>query len=190
MRLAFVVSAALASSGCTALAAPMRPIGPGELALAYDQRLQVLGGAADVVATEPDFDGLEAHVDCSPQAVRHAAAAKRHGRRARRLAWAGGVLGVTSLGGLGGLAARESNPAVAGAVVGSGLALGLIGVVLAGTSRAHRNRAAGNAVDAVNIYNDEARGGQSRCQQKRRWSDRDLTRPDAAPTQPPAPSVR
>lgn len=163
IRIATLTSVWLAVSGCTALASPVGAIPPNELALAYDQDLRVLKGPHDLVAAEPDFDGLQEHVRCSPRASRHADTAKHHGRRARRLAWAGGALGVASLGGLGGLAALESNPRLAGAVIGSGFAVGLVGVILAANSRTHRNRAAGNAVDAVNIYNDDVRGRRSRC---------------------------
>ncbi len=163
-RSSMTLALCLTTVGCTAYASPaFTP--PGQLALAYDDQLQVYSDGA-MLATEPDFAGLDDHVDCVPRARTHADAARRHGRRARRLAWAGGSLGVASLGGLGGLALIRTNPQAAGAIVGTGLAVGLVGIILAGSSRAHRNRAAGNAVDAVNYYNDGVRGPNSRCRKR------------------------
>ncbi len=166
--------------GCSAQMSP-RPTPPGQLGFAYDRTLEIHADGSRLT-DEPDFEGLEAHVECEPRARAHAREARRHGRRAKRLAWAGAGLGVASLGGLAGLAFLERDPSVAGAVIGSGLAVGVLGIVLAGSARAHRNRAAGNAVDAVNYWNDQLRREHSRCRartQPRAFPDRRIHHPSA-----------
>ncbi|MCH9681213.1 MAG: hypothetical protein K0V04_07265 [Deltaproteobacteria bacterium] len=163
-RSSMILAVCLAASGCSVYASPGFTA-PGQLGLAYDDELQVYADQQRLAA-EPAFEGLEDHVECVPRARVHARAARRHGRHARRLAWAGGSIGVASLGGLGGLALLDSNPKAAGAIVGTGLAVGVLGIILAGSARAHRNRAAGNAVDSVNYYNDDVRRDDSRCRRR------------------------
>jgi hypothetical protein len=133
-----------------------------ELVLTYDNRLVIRDGAQPI-AREPGFAGLVAHVDCVPSARHHARRARRHGRTATALAATGGTLGMASLGGLGGLALLDEDPAAAAAIVGSGLAVGIIGLTLSMVSRSHRVRAAGHAVDAVNEYNDALGRSGQRC---------------------------
>jgi hypothetical protein len=133
-----------------------------ELTLAYQNRLLVNAGM-DPLASEPRFSGLAEHVDCVPSARRHAREAERHGRVARALAITGGTLGGASLGGLGGLALLNRDPNAAAAIVGSGLAVGIVGLSLAIASRVRRIRANGHAIDAVNEYNDALGRFGQRC---------------------------
>jgi hypothetical protein len=129
-------------------------VAPGELTLRYDDGLEVWAGRA-ALATAPRFSGLAETVECVPRAREHAQRAAAEGRRATGLAWAGGVLGVSALGGLSGLAFLERDRVLAFSLLGAGVALGITGVVLAASSLGPKNRANGHAVDAVNFYNDE-----------------------------------
>jgi hypothetical protein len=152
---------ALATAGCASSQyQPYRLYG-NELVLAQDDGLIVRAGQQNV-AREPRWTGLDERVGCVPSAATHARAARRHGRAATALAIAGGILGVASLGSLAGLQLRHSDPAAAGAIVGTGIGLGLIGIGLAAGSRRERILANGHAVDAMNYYNDAALVG-GRC---------------------------
>lgn len=140
--------------GCASTSYTPYRLDSGELWLSQSNGLVVNQGS-DALAREPRFRGLLSRVGCAPTARIHAAAARREGRTTTGLATAGSLLGVASLGGLGGLAYMDSNPRAAGAILGSGLVIGLVGVAMAAGSRRHRVRANGHAVDAVNYYNDE-----------------------------------
>ncbi len=143
--------AALAT-GCAATAYRPSRTAPGELALRYDGALQVWS-ADRRVAQAPTFDGLEELVACSPEARRHAEEARRDGSRASILSLASFGLAVAGLGGLSGLALHRDDRAMAGLLVG-GIAVEVAAVALAGSSLSAKWKAQGNAIDAVNFYND------------------------------------
>ena len=66
----------------------------------------------------------------------------------------GAGLGVLSLGGLSGVAVDRDLGHTFWALTGAGLTLAVTGAVFAGVARLYRNRANGQAVDAMNEYND------------------------------------
>lgn len=133
-----------------------------ELSLRYEDRLLVFAGH-DPLTEAPTFAGLEAHVRCVPTAADHAHEAHRQGQTGEALRIAGIVLGSLGLASLTGLAAYETEPTAAWASVGVGGALSLIAVSLAGASVTARLAAQGNAVDAVNHFNDALGSVGGKC---------------------------
>lgn len=156
---------ALSCACATTQYTPYRLYGD-ELVLAQDGGLEMRAGD-HTVASEPRWQGLEAHVGCVEEAGRHARRARRHARAGRALAIIGGSLGVASLGALGGIPLVHRDPQAAGAIIGTGIGLGLVGVALALGSRQQRILANGHAVDAMNYYNDAALVGR-RCRSSAR----------------------
>lgn len=154
--------AVLLGSACASSNYEPYNIHPDELVLTQEGSL-TLRNRGDVIAQEPEWAGLAERVDCVPEARHHARRARRHGRTAVALAVLGGALGVASLVGLAGTPFVRRDPTKAGALIGTGLGVGLLGVGLAGGARHHRTLANGHAVDAVNYYNDDVLGGRSRC---------------------------
>src|SRR5690606_8953578 len=98
----------VACSGQTQVAP--RIVAPGELTLRYDERMVIYAGH-ERLTEGPRYRGLDSYVRCVPRAYEHARYARRHGRARVGLAWAGGTLGVASLGSLGGIALLDENPA-------------------------------------------------------------------------------
>lgn len=145
---------ALAAAGCGGKTGYVpKVVAHSELTMRYDDGLEIWTGRR-MLARAPGFEGLAHHVRCVPRAREHAEQAESDGATAIGTGWAGGVLGVLGLGGLAGLAFLEEDEVKAYAILGSGVAVGLIGVVLAGFSRNLKNSANGHAVDALNYYND------------------------------------
>ncbi len=151
---------ALASSlalcaGCAPAMTGYSPahVGPAELTLRYEKGVQVYSGRQHLTEG-PVYRGLASHVRCVPKAYEHARYAEKHGRARRGLAWSGGAMGVASLGGLSGFAFLEDEPKTAFALLGAGLGVAVLGIVLASASRSAGNQAHGNAIDAINYYND------------------------------------
>jgi len=134
---------------------------PDELVLGQDGGLRLVADSR-TIAREPGWRGLEERVGCEPRAADHARRARRHGRAARALAIAGGVLGVASLAAFAGIPFVRKDPSTAGAIIGSSLGAGVLGLSLALGSRHQRILANGNAVDAMNYYNDALLSGR-RC---------------------------
>lgn len=155
-------AAAVLGSACASTNYEPYHLHPDELVLSQEGSL-TLRNRGDVIAQEPQWSGLVEHVDCVPEAGRHARRARRHGRTATALAVIGGALGVASLVGVAGIPFVKRDPDKAGALIGAGLGVGVLGIGLAGGARHHRTLANGNAVDAMNYYNDDVLGGRSRC---------------------------
>jgi hypothetical protein len=153
---------AMLTTGCASTAYVPYRLHPNELYLAQDGDLAIHDADGEV-AHEPNWNGLQERIGCVAEARRHAREARRHGRIARGLAIAGGILGVASLAALAGIPYVKSDPTKAGAIIGSGLGVGMIGIGLAGGSRHHRIVANGNAVDAMNHHNDGLLDGRTRC---------------------------
>jgi hypothetical protein len=135
---------------------------PGELFLAQEAGLVVRDANGDI-AREPGWADLPDRIGCVPAARHHARQARRHGRIARGLAIAGGILGVGSLSALAGIPYVHSDPTKAGSIIGAGLGIGIVGVGLAAGSRRHRILANGHAIDAMNHHNDGILDGRTRC---------------------------
>ncbi len=126
---------------------------PGELALAYDDGVQIHSGARPV-AQGPRYQGLSDFVRCVPDAHRHAQIAQSAGGRASILAPLSVGFAVVGLGGLAGLAFRNRDDGAMGALLLGGVAFEIAAVVLAGSSFSAKSQAQGHALDAVNFYND------------------------------------
>lgn len=139
--------------GCAETFYPAMHVAPDELVLGQDGGLRLVSGE-QTIAREPTWAGIEERIDCDARAREHARAARRHGRRARALAIAGGILGVASLAAFAGIPFIRREPSTAGAIIGSSLGAGVLGVSLSLGSRQQRILANGNAVDAMNYYND------------------------------------
>lgn len=159
-----------------------RMIARGELSLRYDNGFTIYGGNR-VVAESYSYEGLADYVACVPEAASHARAAESRGQTAVTLSTLGVVFGLSGMGGLGGLYFIEKDPAVMWAMLGGGIALAVTGVVLGGLSRGAKEDAHGNALDAVNYYNDAVGSLGATCE--------DLSYPAPAgpgPGMTPAPS--
>lgn len=136
-------------AGCAETRYVPRVVARGELTLRYHGGYEMWAGGRRV-ARGLGWAGLAEYVGCVGVARGHAEAARRAGRAAVALSVAGGTLGVLALGGLTGLADTDHQ----WAWLGGGLAAAGVGVALAATGRLMRNRANGNAVDAMNEYDD------------------------------------
>jgi len=136
-------------SGCATTTYAPRVVARGELTLQYDHGYKMNAGG-ERIASGLSYSGLDRYVRCVPQAHTHARAAQSAGRTAIALSILGGVIGASGLIGIVGLADSDH----LGAWVGGGLGLGAVGLTLAGLSWRFKNHANGNAVDAMNYYND------------------------------------
>lgn len=150
------------ATGCATTAYRPSRTPPGELALGYDGVLQVWT-ADRRVAQAPAFDGLPEFVACSPEARRHAEAAHSEGSRASIFSFTSVGLAVVGLGGLSGLALEHRDERAMAALLLGGIAVEIAAVAIAGSSLAARVKAQGNAIDAVNFYNDAVSSRSGAC---------------------------
>jgi hypothetical protein len=154
----------------------------GELTLRYDNGFTIYGGNR-VVAESYSYEGLSDYVACVPEAAAHARQAESRGQSADTLSTLGIAFGLTGMGGFGGLYFIEKDPSVGWAILGGGIALAVVGVVLGGLSRGAKEDAHGNALDAVNYYNDAVGSLGATC------GDLSYPAPEGpVPETPPAPS--
>lgn len=126
----------------------------GELTLRYDDGFSMHAEGRQI-ASGQTWSGLTEYVQCVPRAKTHAEAAESAGTSAVALSWIGAGIGLGSLGSLGGLAVYDQDKDLAAGILGIGVAAAITGVVLAAVGRNQKNVANGNAVDAMNYYNDE-----------------------------------
>jgi hypothetical protein len=121
----------------------------GEIVLSAGANLQ-MSAASRPIASGLGWKGLEQFVRCVPASRTFAHRARRDGLASRTMTVVASTLAVASVGSLAGLADEQHEVIWLGAGVGTaGLA-----VLAGGLSRMLRNRANGQAVDAMNIYND------------------------------------
>ena len=159
-----IVAALVGTALCTGCGATTKytpqVVAPGELYARYDDNVELWAGN-DRIAASWGYAGLPEYVACVPEAAKHAQAARSSGTTATALSIVGGVLGMSSLSGLGGVAYLKSDPVVADVWIGAALAAGATGIVLAAMGRGYKNDANGHAIDAMNYYNDAVgvRGG-------------------------------
>jgi hypothetical protein len=159
-------------AGCTNTHYTPQVLARGELVLRNRSGLEMHAGGRRV-ARGIKWNGLGEFVRCVPQAHEHATRAHKSGRASLALAVVGGTLGVIALGGLVGFA--DDNHLWEW--LASGISVGVVGAIFSGTSQLLRNRANGQAVDAMNYYNDAVGSLGATCD--------DLVYPPAAG---PAPS--
>jgi hypothetical protein len=158
--LALVIAAALAPA-CASTAYRPRTL-PGELALGYDGKLRIWTGDRSV-ARAPRFEGLEDFVACVPDARRHAEAARIEGARGSILSSVSIGLAAAGLAGLSGLAFHHRDDRAMAALLIGGVVVEVAAVAVAGSSFSAKVKAQGNAIDAVNFYNDEVGSHSGTC---------------------------
>lgn len=166
-------------SGCFSAQSQYQPqlVARGELTLRYADGIEVWSGNR-IIAQSYEYDGLEQFVRCVPKAKQHASLAKQNGSRANAFSTTGIVLGAVSFGGLTGLYWYDKDPALMAVFLSTGIAMAITGVVFGGISRSVKEAAHGNALDAVNYYNDAVGSLGATCD--------DLTYPEPAGAEPPA----
>lgn len=167
-------TAAVLASGCAKSQYVPYGLDPGELYVSQSGALRI-ADANGTVALEPGYAELVARVGCDPNADEHAREARRHGRATKALGYTGAGMGIASLAAFAGIPFIHDEPKKAGAIIGTSIGIGLVGLALALGSRRHRVKANGHAVDAVNYYNDALTRPGARCQKKApppRWRRR------------------
>lgn len=162
-----------------------RLVARGELFPRYDNNVE-LWSANRMVAEGYRYDGLEDFVKCVPEAQNHARMAESSGTKASVLTTLGIVMGVGSLGSLGGLYFYDKDNAAMWGILGTGLIVAAAGVALAASGRRAKEDAHGHALDAMNYYNDAVGSFGATCD--------DLTYPapsgpEPAALPPPAPAA-
>ena len=127
----------------------------GELVWAYDKAFQVTQDGK-IVAEQRDWTGLSEAVACVPRARDLASSAASRDRRGKVLTWSGVAVMVAGLV-VGGAVMFQDTGNVDQVLLGGGVMITglLVGVVPVTTGLVTRARADTNAIDAVNIYNDE-----------------------------------
>jgi hypothetical protein len=144
--------------GCTTARSAYAPArsAPEELTLRYDSGFEIRSPKG-LVAQGPGYYGLADFVRCVPDAERHARAAQKDGTGAYLLSGFSIGFAVAGLGGLSGLyyaqEAHRDEAAMVGLLVG-GLVTELVAIALGAASMGAKTKAHGNALDAVNYYND------------------------------------
>ena len=167
MRLALAVAtiAGATATGCTFAPSIHAPkyVAEHELVLTYDDGY-VLSAEGRQVAKGYGYEGLTEYVGCVPPAREHAVEAESNGAAAVPLQIAGGVLAFVGLGGLTGLGFIDSNGGLAAGLLLGGFATQLVGLALVAAGAQAKVNANGNAVDAMNYYNDAvgSHGGSCR----------------------------
>lgn len=152
-----LVCAALAASllGCATAHTSYRPTrgAATELTLTYDSGLKV-SNQGRLLAQSPRYEGLADFVRCVPTAQRHARTAEEAGLRATLLSAFSIGFAVVGLGGLYGFHYKDQPGDTMGALLAGGVAFEVLAVVLGASSISAKSTALGNALDAVNFYND------------------------------------
>jgi hypothetical protein len=159
-------------AGCTHTHYTPQVLARGELFLQNRGGLEMHAGGRRV-ARGITWSGLGEYVRCVPRAKQLADGAQKNGRISKAFAIVGGTLGVLALGGLVGFADRDH----LWEWLGGGVGVGVVGAIFSGTSQLLRNRANGQAVDAMNYYNDSVGSLGATCG--------DLVYPPAAGPAPP-----
>lgn len=151
----------LALAGCASTQTyQARRVARGELTLRYTDRFEMTAGH-ELLASGYRWDGLADYVRCVPAAQRLALGAERDGHTATAFTWLGVGLAAISVGGFAGVGVE--NGKYTPAFIGAGLAVAVAGAVFAGLSRSYKNYANGQAIDAMNFYNDSVGGLGASC---------------------------
>lgn len=161
------LSALLFATGCghgaTAYTPQLRA--RGELVLFYDDGFTMMAGNEEI-SSGSTWYGLPGYVECVPEAHDHARAAQTAGGAAVALTWIGPILSFGSLSSLGGLyfvdpPHGQPDIGLAAGILAGGVAVSLVGLLLAALGKHEKTVANGHALDAMNYYNDAvgSRGG-------------------------------
>jgi hypothetical protein len=162
--LALFAALAFALSGCNTAMSQYEPMTgvPGELTLRYRSGFEIWSGSAPV-ARGVSYNHLTDFVRCVPRARSHAEEAERYGDAAVGLSTAGAGMAIGGIGGLGGLAYLDKDGGLAAGIVLTGIGVQVMGVILATFGHSFKEMANGNAVDAVNHYNDAVGSHGGHC---------------------------
>jgi hypothetical protein len=160
-----------------------RLVARGELTLRYTDRFEMLAGNRPLTRGLT-WDGLADYVACVPEARKHAEGAAAAGRTALVFTGLGVGLGVTGLGVFAGFGVEHGK--YLGEFLLTGLAVATVGLVFAGLSRSFKNSANGQAVDAMNFYNDQVGSLGATCADLQYPAPAGPTPPGAEPPPPPA----
>lgn len=174
-RLAAMLCISLSTAsliGCASTQYAPQVVARGELTLRYEGGFQVYAGQ-NKLSSGLTYPRLTEYVRCVPQAQEHARRARSSGLGAVTTAVLGGLFGASGLIGLVGLVDQDR----IGLWLGSGFALSTVGLTLSIVSWRLKNHANGNALDAVNFYNDSVGSLGATCQ--------DLSYPPPAGPQTP-----
>jgi hypothetical protein len=177
---AAVLTASLAASSVACSGATIyqpRLLARGELALQYADGFELYAGGK-LVTRGHSYRGLDRFVGCVPEAKHHAEEAQSEGSSATAFSVLGGVLAGVGLASLGGLYFYERDDAMMWGILGAGLGVEALAVTFAAVSRGAKRRAHGNAIDAMNYYNDRVGSLGATCD--------DLTYPAPESEAPPA----
>lgn len=160
---ALLVAGALAAGcGTTRSTYGRQNVMPGELVWGYDDGFQVSAGGK-LVASAGSWGGLSRHVSCSTEARGWAERAASRDRTGKVLLWTGLIVLVG--GAVAGSTIALTNTDDTGkmltglGVVGGSL---VVGGVMAPTGAVMRAQAETQAIDAVNLHNDELWAGRCR----------------------------
>lgn len=179
----------LLTPGCATTQYEPQVVARGELTLRYRGGFELWGGGRRV-ARGLTYRGLPEYVRCVPQAQEHARGAVRDGRTAVATMALGSSFGALALGGLSGVLIDKDLGSTFWAITGAGLTLAVSGAIFAGLSRSYRNRANGQAVDAMNFYNDSVGSLGASCDDLRYPPAAGPAPPEAAPpADAPAPAA-
>lgn len=173
-----LASLGASSAGCSgATVYQPRLLARGELALQYADGFELYAGGK-LVTRGHSYRGLDRFVACVPEAKHHAEEAQSEGSAATAFSVLGGVLAGVGLASLGGLYFYERDDAAMWGILGAGLGVEALAVTFAAVSRGAKRRAHGNAIDAMNYYNDRVGSLGATCD--------DLTYPAPESEAPPA----
>jgi hypothetical protein len=179
---ATVALAAALATGCAATSTRYEPgvVARGELTLRYDHGFEMWGGGKRV-ARSLQWRGLAPYVRCVPLAEENARRAGASGTTAIAAAVLGGLFAGAGVAvGVVGAAESPHDTAHELEFLGIGVGLAAVGTLWGAVGRAQRNAANGQAVDAMNFYNDAVGSLGATCD--------DLTYPPpAAEAAPPTP---
>ncbi|MGC4120937.1 MAG: hypothetical protein QM765_41455 [Myxococcales bacterium] len=154
MRLAPLLALVLAGCATASTTFPPKRVAEHELTLGFRDEVEVREGPNTLVATGPGYLGLTDFVWCVPDASRHAEAAEAEGALGSRLFVVSFLSSSLGLGGLAGLGFKGRDDPLMAAMLVSGAALEALSIATGAASYSAKKRAHGNAVDAVNFYND------------------------------------
>jgi hypothetical protein len=164
MKRSVLALLALSAGACASARTTYAPVrvAPAELTLRYDDGFEIWS-AKGKLTSGPRYQGLTDFVRCVPDAERHARDAESAGASASLLSGFSIGFAVAGLGGLGGLAYLHKDDTMMEAFLISGLVLEVAAIALGASSLAARSHAHGNALDAVNFYNDAVGFERSGC---------------------------
>ncbi len=152
----------LVNLGCASTTHAPLTASADELYLQYDGGFEVWSNGS-LIATGPGWAGLQDHVGCSPAARKHAEAAESEGGFSMAYRILGGGLALGGVGAFVGGVANFDDKDGRWVWVGAGLSSVALATVFAVLGRHKQVQANGNAVDALNYFNDAVYADAGQC---------------------------